>query len=126
MISLLAMLLAFTPGMPRDDPIPPPREKEVFRFTILLNTREGFEKATLLTLEKNGGLYETNGRRVKDDDLGFYCISEPGKKDQKLALAVFAPADISAGKLIATLEKIQIAARDRKIHLTVTVLTRSP
>jgi hypothetical protein len=126
MISMLSLLIAFAPGMSRDDPIPPPREKEAFRFTILINTREGFGSAAHLTLEKNGNLYATNGRRVKDDDIGFYCISEPEKKDQKLVLQVLAPADVSAGKLIGTIEKIQIAARDRKVHLTVSILIPSP
>ena len=126
MLCLLCTLLAFTPGISRADPIPPPHEKEVFRFTIITNTREGFEKANQLTLTRDGNLYTTNGRRVKDDDIGSYCISDLEKRDQKVVLAVLNSADISASKLIETLEKIQKAAQDQKIHLTVNVLTRSP
>jgi hypothetical protein len=128
MITILSTVLALPLSGPMGDPIPPPREKEVFRFTVQTNTLTGFKKASQLNLERDGKLYANWGHLVPvpDDDLGAYCISDPEKEDQKLVLLVVKPGDISAGKLVLALERIEKAASKQKVHLTVSVLTRSP
>jgi hypothetical protein len=108
------------------DPIPPPREKEVFRFTVQTNTLTGFENASQLNLGVSGKLFEKSGKRVADDELWVYCVSELDKKNQKLILLVVKPSEISAETLVATLERIKEAAREQKVHLTVTVIAHVP